>query len=277
MKPGIWTALVGSVLAAAILPAQQHNGITLIEADLIADSETLVPGRGLTVGVHLKIAEGWHTYWANPGDSGIPASVEWDLPEGVRIGELQWPLPEKVREPGELDVYAYKDEVLLMARVYAVPGFEGEEITIRASADWLVCRESCIPGDAELSLTVPVGDEVRPVHSGLFAEFRDRLPRRFAFGGDGIETRWERDGDTLYLLLKNVPPGAGVDFFPRPGEGILAGHAEEVDAPEGGFGDFAPERVLAIPLEVAPADLRELDGVLVVEEGLEPARRGWVL
>ncbi len=271
------TAVAALALAAACLGAQVHEGTKLIEASLIADSETIVPGRGVTVGVRLEIAEGWHTYWENPGDSGIPAEVRWELPGGVRIGDLQWPVPEKVKEPGDLTVYAYKDEVVLLARLYAVPGLDLDEVTLRAAANWLVCRESCIPGDAELSLTLEVADEPVPANTALFAGYRERLPGRPELvEGNPVEKRWEREGRTLYLLLRNVPGEGAIDFFPRPGEGVIAGHAEEVEPGERG-GAFSPERVLAVPLEAAPEDLAELDGVLVIEAEPGAARTAWVL
>lgn len=260
---------------ALSLQSQEHNGVTLIEPSLIADGEVLVPGRPLTVAVRLDIAEGWHTYWENPGDSGIPAGVEWDVPEGVRVGPLQWPVPRKVTEPGDMKVYAYKDEAVLLARVFTRPDLDLDEVTIRARADWLVCRESCLPGDAELSLTLPVGDEAAPANTDRFAEYRERLPRRLALAENGVERRWERDGNTLYLLLKNLPEGTSVDFYPLPNPGVLAGHAGETDAWSDG-GDFAPERVLAIPLEAGPADLRVLDGLLVLEGEGDDERKGWL-
>ncbi len=271
-----FVALAAFILVAGVLQAEESNGKRLIEAELIADSETLVPGRGLTVGVHLKIAEGWHTYWANPGDSGIPVTVDWELPEGVRVGEIQWPLPRRMEEPGDLKVYAYKDEVLLMTRVFVRPGTDLDEVTLKADVDWLVCRESCLPGDARLSLTLPVADDVEPVNTEFFEQYREKLPRQFALGNGGLETKWEREGDTLYLLVRNIPEGAKVDFYPRPESHVLVGHADEVESYDGG-GDFSPDRVLSLPLESAPEDLGQLGGVLILEEGPDQDRKGWGL
>ncbi len=266
----------GLIFAAGLVQAQEHEGVTLVEASLIADSETLVPGRGVTVAVRLDIAEDWHTYWENPGDSGAPMRIEWEAPEGVRIGPIHWPLPYKLVEPGNLKVYAYKEEVLLLARVFASPGLDLDEVTIRATADWLVCRELCLPGEAEFSLTLAVAEEREPVHEELFAKHRERLPRRFALDDNGIETRWERDGNTMYLLLKNVSEDVSVDFFPLLQTGVLPGHASKTDSWPG-EGDFVPDRVLEIPLDTAPADLRELKGVLVVEEDGGGRRTGLIL
>ena len=261
--------------SSGLLFAQEHDGVTLIEPGILADSETLVPGQPLTVGIRLSIADGWHTYWENPGDSGIPVTVTWEVPEGVRVGPLQWPVPRRLVEPGDLEVYGYKDEVVLMARVFARSGLDLEEVTLKASVDWLVCRESCIPGDAELTLTLPVADEAVPVNRELFAEYRDRLPRRLALDADnGMKTDWKRDGKTLYLLLAGVPNGASLEFYPLPGPGVMTGHSSPVDS-WSGDADFEPERVLSIPLESAPSGLEGLRGVLVISGEDKKERTGW--
>jgi DsbC/DsbD-like thiol-disulfide interchange protein len=254
---------------------QEYQGVTLIEPSILADSETLAPGEPVTVAIRLSIADGWHTYWENPGDSGIPARVVWDVPEGVRVGPMQWPVPQRLVEPGNLQVYAFKDEVVLLARLFVAPGLDLDEVTLKASADWLVCRESCIPGETELTLTLPVADEVVPANRDLFAEYRQRLPQRLALDPDnGLKTDWKRDGNTLYLLLAGVPEGSDLKFFPLPGTGVLTGHSSPVDS-WSGDGEFEPEYVLSIPLEASPAGLDRLRGVLVVSaEGEEST--GWL-
>ena len=255
---------------------QEYEGVTLIEPSILADSETLVPGEPLTLAIRLSIADGWHTYWENPGDSGIPARVVWEVPEGIRVGPMQWPVPKRMMEPGNLQVYGFKDEVVLLTRLFVTPGLDLEEVTLKASADWLVCRESCIPGEAELTLTLPVADEVVPANRERFAEYRQRLPRRLALDPEnGLKIDWKRDGDTLYLLLAGVPEGSDLTFFPLPGTGVLTGHSAPVDS-WSGEAEFDPDYVLSIPLEAGPGGLDRLRGVLVVsEEGGESA--GWLL
>lgn len=258
------------------LSGQEFEGETLVEVSLISDSSTLVPGQPVTVGLHMKMAPGWHTYWKHGGDSGLATNIEWDLPEGIQASEIHWPLPIRVKEPGDMEVYAYKDEVVLLTRFFPSPDLAGEEIVIRARADWLVCEAICIPGDADLTLTLDIGEEKVPDNTELIARYRDKLPVRID-AASGMEARWERQEDDLYLLLRNVPEDVVVDFYPLPDEGVLVGHAKPVDSWEGS-GEFSPDRVLTIPVRFGPGELTSLVGVLVAHPADDSAdRKGWVI
>src|SRR5215210_5687367 len=85
---------------AAPATAQIHQGQELVKAELIADTNAVVPGKPFTAGLLLRMVPGWHTYWQNSGDSGMPTRIEWQLPPGFKAGEIQWPLPEKTIEEG---------------------------------------------------------------------------------------------------------------------------------------------------------------------------------
>jgi hypothetical protein len=118
-------------------------------------------------------AAGWHTYWKNPGAGGLPTSIEWTLPPGFAAGEIRWPAPE-ITDTGGLVTYGYGGEQLLLVDI-AVPATAqpGASVTLRARAEWLMCKESCVPGGAELSLTLPVAPRRPPIRSG-----RRGSPRR---------------------------------------------------------------------------------------------------
>lgn len=144
--------LVGFALSAGAATVRTPQA----EAELVAEREALVPGEPITVALRLKAIPGWHTYWRNPGDSGEPTRIEWQLPPGFKAGEIEWPVP--VRIPvGPLMNFGYKGEVLLLTRLVApadVP--PGKPVTLRAKANWLVCEVQCIQEEADLSLTLPV-------------------------------------------------------------------------------------------------------------------------
>lgn len=148
-----------------------------IEAELIPASTTVEPGKPFTVALRLKMDKGWHTYWINPGDSGLPTTIRWTLPEGFEAGPILWPAPERF-DIGPLTNYGYKDEVLLITDIYTPERIRGMLVPIKARADWLVCEEICIPGDAEFSLMLPVGPAAP---NGRWANAiqatRDALPR----------------------------------------------------------------------------------------------------
>src|SRR5438045_9189334 len=104
-----------SVLALAPQSlAQVYQGKELVKAELLADTSAIVPGKSFTIGLLLRMAPGWHTYWAFSGDAGLPTELKWKLPSGWKVGEIQWPIPLKTIDPGEIETYGYEIEVLLM-------------------------------------------------------------------------------------------------------------------------------------------------------------------
>ena len=143
-----------------------------------------MPGETSTVALRLKMANGWHTYWQNPGDSGLPTTLTWTLPKGVSAGPILWPAPRAL-PAGPLVNYGYEGEVLLLTEV-AVPreAALGDTLTLAAKAEWLVCRETCIPEEAQLDLALPVmgrSDEY-PQWGRAIAATREALPARFRVG-----------------------------------------------------------------------------------------------
>jgi DsbC/DsbD-like thiol-disulfide interchange protein len=175
---GVWvpgallTALGASVVGAQAVPPRH------VRASLVAEADAVRPGQPLTAGIRLEMEKGWHTYWRNPGDSGLPTRVKWDLPEGFAAGEILWPYPIRFGT-GPLMSYGYEHEVLLPVEVRVPASFAGAEVRLLARVDWLECQEACIPGKAEVSLALPVRATTRPgPHAALFADARRRLPAR---------------------------------------------------------------------------------------------------
>ena len=113
-------ASVGVLLAALILLASGAIAAPVrtphVEAELVAGSTAIEPGKPLTVALRLKMAPGWHTYWRNPGDSGLPTQLSWKLPAGYTAGAIQWPAPERL-PAGPLMNFGYEGEVLLLTDI----------------------------------------------------------------------------------------------------------------------------------------------------------------
>src|SRR6202171_1877141 len=127
-----------------------------VEAEIVAEQSALIPGRPNTVALRLVMERGWHTYWQNAGDSGLPTTLTWKLPDGLKAGPIQWPAPRAL-PVGPLVNYGDEGEVLLLSDIATVPDFLSRKtVTLSARADWLVCKEICIPEGADLSLTLPV-------------------------------------------------------------------------------------------------------------------------
>ncbi len=133
-------------------------GDPIIEARLLSDQAQLARGETAWLGIHQIMPEGWHTYWRNPGDNGLPIEITWDVPSGVMIGEISWPAPVELPLAGLIMDYGYKDEVTLPMPISVPADFDGDRLDIRAQATWLVCENVCIPEDRELSFSIPVGD-----------------------------------------------------------------------------------------------------------------------
>ncbi len=109
-------------------------------------------GAGLWLAVHIQLADGWHTYWRNPGDAGAPSEVVWTLPSGIAAGPLLWPAPELIRE-GSFVTFGYENEAWLLSRATPVAA-AAKDAEIRADVHWLVCAEICVPQSASLRLAL---------------------------------------------------------------------------------------------------------------------------
>ncbi len=173
-----------------------------VTAQLLSSSKTVAAGSTLELGIHLHMKPGWHTYWQNGGDAGLPTSVSWTLPQGLKAGEIQWPTPHRYVEGGDLVTYGYMDDVLLLTKVEVPAELPAKgSIEIKAKVTWLMCKALCVPGQAELSLQLPVAASSEPDSSvrEIFLQAHERLPRT-ASEYEGMQSR-------SYLSLNAVPLG----------------------------------------------------------------------
>lgn len=218
----ILAILLALLAAAAAAAGQTYQGKELVRAELLADTDAIVPGEPFTAGVLLDIEPGWHVYWEYPGDAGAPTTLDWTLPQGMRAGDIQWPVPLAVPEPGDILVYAYKDQVLLLTRITPPSDLEDGEVTLRVRAAWLVCEVVCIPGAAELELTLPVAESASPANAELFDKYHALLPRDDA----PFTAQWAFQGGNWEIAVSGIPEGDKLSFFPLLPEEAVAGHPE---------------------------------------------------
>lgn len=200
-----------------------------VEAELIAEPLSIQPGRPFWVGLRLAMDEHWHTYWLNPGDSGLATKIRWELPDGFSAGPIQWPYPESIPTP-PLATYGYEGEVLLLIEITPPANLTEQEYTLRAQADWLMCKEECIPGRAQLSLTIPAGDDARPnpEHRARFSDARNRLPR----ASDEWALAAQRAANSILLRFTGSRELRSVYFFPSQ-EDVIQHAAEQQLARDG--------------------------------------------
>jgi thiol:disulfide interchange protein/DsbC/DsbD-like thiol-disulfide interchange protein len=189
------------------------------EVELIAEKTALVVGEKNTIGLSIKHAPHWHTYWKNPGDSGYPTKITWQLPAGYGVSDFDWPTPKRLTT-GTLVNFGYEGEVLLPVTI-SVPlaAKAGESVTLKGKAEWLVCKDVCIPEEGDVSLTMPVAASHAPGPAApRFAAARAATP--------GDASAWKA---TLYApavasreawLDVAAPAGAAalaaLDVFPVP-------------------------------------------------------------
>ncbi|MBE5314355.1 MAG: thioredoxin family protein [Xanthomonadales bacterium] len=171
---GLLAALVSAPVAAAESELLHTDHL---RSRLVAASDAAVPGQTLKLGLLLQHDTGWHTYWKNPGDSGLPTRMDFALPDGLAAGEIEWPLPE--RQPaGGLVNFGYSYEELLPVSVTLPADLSAESIAIALKASWLICELECIPGSGEYRLELPVARFTEPsAHAEAFARAAARQAR----------------------------------------------------------------------------------------------------
>lgn len=168
-----------SALPAGAAPVESPVDATEnVRSRLVLETDGVAPGQTVWVSLTQDIRDHWHTYWRNPGDSGIPTSIAWTLPPGWQAGDIVWPTPQRF-EIGPLVNFGYGERShLLVPLTVPADARPGEVVELQAAVDYLVCEDICIPESASLRLPVPVRAEAapEPAVAPLFAEARAALP-----------------------------------------------------------------------------------------------------
>ncbi len=208
------SALFAAVLLLATFcpaRAQKYEGRELVQAKLLADVTAVAPGKPFTVGLRLHMVPNWHTYWKFPGDAGIPTEIKWKLPDGWKADEIQWPIPLKLDEPGDIQIYGYHDEVLLMQEITPPASLKDSSVQLAAEANWLVCEKICIPGSANLKLDLPVAAQAGTANEEMFSRYRRSLPQSWP-DTKVARANWRRNGAELRLTVESTALAcAGLD------------------------------------------------------------------
>jgi len=258
-----WRSSVYSLLCWLLISvaphglAQSYQGKQLVRPELVADTNAVVPGKPFTVGLLLRMAPGWHTYWKFSGDAGLPTEMKWNLPSGWKIDDIQWPIPLKTIDPGDIETYGYENEVLLMQEITPPSKLDRSSAKLSTEANWLVCEKICIPGSATLQLDLPVASENQPANTDVFARYRHLAPQNI-LGPNVARPDWSRVGSDLHLKIvsETLAKYPSVDFFPLPGQDTIVGHPAVQSRNNN-------EIVFRIPLESAPKDLSSMPGLVV--------------
>lgn len=218
-------ALCAISLAHSCLVAQsikqQHAHLSLL-----SEHSNLISGHAQWLGIRFDLDLGWHIYWLNPGDSGEPPKVTWNLPAGMQVGDLQFPMPQRIADHSLMD-YGYEGSTILLAKLTPGPSAPSKQVEISADVRYLVCREVCVPGKDHVSLTLPTSDSVKAASGGSQIETAARrLPQRLPVGVH-VNAMLSHDLFVVTIVSKGQDLGTITDFIPAD-EQVIENNAKPV-------------------------------------------------
>jgi thiol:disulfide interchange protein DsbD len=181
-----------------------------VAVELVADGSSAAAGV-VDVGIRFLLEPEWHIYWQNPGDSGTPPGVTWRLPRGWEAGPIEWPTPERIPFPPLVN-YGYSGDVVLPVSLRVPPAEVVPDAPVGAHVRWLVCRDICIAGRADLAVTLPVpSGSDRTAWRTIVDRARARVPRP-------APPTWKAsavsDGDHFVVTVDTGTPEKQGTFFP---------------------------------------------------------------
>ncbi len=184
-----------------------------VRAELVAHApQGVVPGQPVLLGLKIQHQPHWHTYWKNPGDSGLPTTLGWTLPAGFSTGDIQWPTPQQL-PIGPLMNFGYENTLLLPVAVTVPTSYSGQALDVKLRADWLVCKEVCIPEGGDFVLSLPA-QAATAGHAALFEAHRAALPQAVSEARATAAV----EADTLVVRVAGLPAdwqGRTLKFFPE--------------------------------------------------------------
>ncbi len=145
------------------------------QASLVTEADAFIPGQPLRVGLRLRMAPDWYTYWQNPGDAGAAPELDFSLPDGATAGPIAWPMPAR-HVTGPVMSYGYDGEVVLPVTIATTQAL-ADRLVVQVHASWLVCEKICVPEDGDFTLTLPAGTPTPSAEAPLFAAADAATPR----------------------------------------------------------------------------------------------------
>jgi thiol:disulfide interchange protein DsbD len=252
------------LLLAAGLPARAVSPSAEaphLHVQLVFPAGHLNPGGHDDAGLYFKLEPGWHIYWKNAGDSGEPPHIRWTLPEGITAGPLQFPAPKRL-PLGPLMDFGYEDEVLFPLQLQVAKSVTSGSVVLHAKVDWLVCREVCLPGKAELEESLPLSPrESTPdslADSALWKRLANTLPKPLPESAQAV---FQPTSTGFRLLVETGQRETDAVFFPTE-QDILDNPAPQkiTPTPKGLILDLKKDAILS-------ANPAQLKGVLELSGG----------
>jgi DsbC/DsbD-like thiol-disulfide interchange protein len=199
-------------LASALGAAAQSFTAGHAKVSLIAENNSLQPGKTALVGVLFDLEKGWHIYWVNPGDSGEPPKIQWQLPAGFQAKDIRWPTPVRLGAGKVID-YGYEGRVLLPVPIQVPASYQpAKAVALSAAIRYLICREVCIPAKAEASLSIPPANaNGEAAAHELFRSTLDNSPKPWP---SGWKAQVSDNGGFLVLSLETGMSEPRSTFYP---------------------------------------------------------------
>jgi len=261
---------LGTALLLGLATQVAHAATTTVRteqvrAELVAHApEGVAAGKPLWLGLRIEHQPHWHTYWKNPGDSGLPTTLTWGVPSGFAAGDIAWPTPKKL-PVGPLMNFGYEGTLLLPVPVTVPPGFQGASLPVRLEAQWLVCKDVCIPESGDFALEIPT-QAATVAHAALFEAARAATPRTLAGAQAVAQVGADGPQGSLQVRVQGLPAawqGQKLHFFPE-----TAGVIDNAAVPTAAWKDGA--WVATVALSAQRSESPALLPAVLAREG-EPA------
>lgn len=230
------------------------------KASLIVATNTVTASQHVDIALHLELEAGWHTYWQNAGDSGLPATISWALPEGVTASPLMFPTPKLIPTP-PLVSYGYDAPVTLLSTLTLPKNLTSDSIAIKATATWLVCKDICIPETATFTLSIPVSS-VAPVVSKETEALFKTARAAFAMPLDTPLSFQETEKNLTFRMPQSVLPAAQTGTLFLAQEGIVENVITQPFTQQG------DDYLFTFPL-ISSAENKTLSGIVTLQTATE--------
>ncbi len=186
------------------------------DISIIPEHSAIKPGDKITIATNIKLSPHWHVYWDNPGDSGLPVKIKWDLPDGFEISEINWPTPDKISYDVLVN-YGYYDDVNLLQTLTVPDTLPEGKIKLSAQIDMLVCNEICIPENDKISIYLNDPDNLNDNQKEYIDKAKERLPENirgdFFFNEENNKLQLSLTPENRTIL--NDATSDNLEFFPR--------------------------------------------------------------
>ena len=260
MKKFYWLLLfflgsVNLVFAQEVYQAHTH-------LRLVSEQDAVVLGRTFWVGLDLALDDGWHVYWQNPGDSGLSPKIKWELPSGIKAGDIHWPYPERLNV-GPLTSFGYEHEVFLLVPVSVDENFQSsKDVNLHARVNWLACKDMCVPGRVELNFSVPLVTDIPGITFNSFKTSFDQTRQNLPQSIPSITSYAILDGNQWRLRFRTPLKGKeDIIFYPFRDDVIDHAAPQHTRETRDGY------QVILTKSHIYQGSLISLDGIAVNPAG----------